>query len=72
VTSWYHAVCDEHRERCSIFVAHRDRIETVFPEPAREAAMQFLSDHWNCVLRLFRDDNGGTAWPASYTDRTPP
>lgn len=65
---WYRAVCDEHRECCTIFVAGHKEIVTAYPEDAREAAMTFLSDHWTCQLRLFRDE----PTPPGYTNRTPP
>jgi hypothetical protein len=72
MTSWFRAICDEHKEVCSIFCVSWGNNTIVWPlgDDAPEAAQAFLSEHWTCKLRLVRDDNEGD--PEGYVDRTPP
>jgi hypothetical protein len=71
---WYRAVCDKHKVYCDVFIA----INTwrIVPahfghpvDPGEMVAGGFLSDHWDCTLRLVhRDDELDELHDGDYVD----
>jgi len=60
MTTWYKAVCDDHKQVASIFVVRSPRPEgdkISWPPTHEESAPKFLSDHFGCKLRMLCDDH---------------
>ena len=52
---WYRAVCDEHREACSVLVSSPS-VTASYLTPWDSLIQGWLETHVNCKLRLVHDD----------------
>jgi hypothetical protein len=72
MTYWYEAVCDEHKEYCSIFVIFNEDISLYCIDTKMGA--EFLYKHEHCKLRLVseferdNEQNGSPVIPDDYKE----
>ena len=66
--TWYHAVCDKHKEICDIFVNNPIYTATILGDKSVDI-QAWLSIHYNCKLRLVHhDEDLEKCWNAGYSD----
>lgn len=63
---WYRAVCDEHKEMCTMFVSNPSCTSHYLSD--KDVLIQkFLSDHYGCSLRLVHlDTDLDNLWDSYY------
>lgn len=53
--TWYRAVCDEHKECCTVMVTNPHRTHLYLMDRCQEI-QEWLSKHYGCNLRLVHQD----------------
>lgn len=56
MTTWYHAVCDKHRQHAVVLVTFNGRRERNCDPAHGIPGVAFLDDHVGCDLRLIHRD----------------
>lgn len=60
MTTWWHAVCDEHRCGCTVQITYSgngDKISSLMENGTEQAvkAVKWLHEHYGCKLRLMQE-----------------
>ena len=70
--TWYHAVCDECKEHCTVLVTSTFHIRPGYvtePLEIEKKVVDFLSKHYSHNLRLIhRDEQLEEIWKEEYYD----